>query len=129
MDYRESYKECFGINFPTTMEVHHINGRKDDNSIDNLLLLPRELHNRLHTCNAQMFGNRNEIEEMAKRTYNLACKYGGFAYELMALSEFAETMREVAVWGLLKYLEYRKPSGERIANIDENSTRWITTRG
>lgn len=129
MDYRESYKECFGINFPTTMEVHHINGRRDDNSIDNLLLLPRELHNRLHTCNAQMSGNRNEIEEMAKRTYNLACKYGGFAYELMALSEFAETMREVAVWGLLKYLEYRKPSGERIANIDENSTRWITTRG
>ena len=128
MEYRELYKECFGINFPNTMEVHHINGNRQDNSMSNLLLLPRDLHNRLHTCNAQMAGNRNEIEEMAKRTYNLACKYGGFAYELIALSEFADTLREVAAWGLLKYLEYRKPSGEIIGNIDNDSIKWITTR-
>lgn len=126
MDYRDLYKEHYGIDFPSSMDVHHINGNRQDNSIENLLLLPKGLHNRLHTCNAQMAGNRQDMGDMAIRTYNLACKYGGFAYDLIALTEFAETLLEVSRWGLLRRLEYRKPSGEIIIQIDELSIKWIT---
>jgi hypothetical protein len=129
MDYRKLYKEFYEIEFPTSMEVHHINGDREDNSIHNLLLLPKDTHNKMHYCNGLMDGIDMSVREMAKRAYNLACKYGGQSYDLMAINEFSEVMLECTAWGLLKHLEYRKPSGEKITNIDESAIKWITTRG
>ena len=48
MRYRDYYKKFFEIQFDNSFDVHHINGNRDDNDIDNLLLLPKILHQTLH---------------------------------------------------------------------------------
>lgn len=125
MDYRKLYKDHFGIEFPSTMEVHHINGCREDNTIENLLLLPKELHNKIHYCNGVMEGIDRNVREVARRAYTLGCKYGGQSYDLIAIAEFTVTMRECTAWGLFKHLGYRKQSGEPLTNIDEKSILWI----
>lgn len=125
MDYRKLYKEHFGIDFPAHLQVHHINGNREDNSIENLLLLPKELHNKIHYCNGIMDSIDWSVRDVAKRAYNLGCKYGGQSYDLIAIAEFTMTLREVVAWGLMKQLDYRKPSGEHMDYIDEKSVLWI----
>ena len=48
MKYRNYYKKFFEIQFDNSFDVHHINGNREDNDIDNLLLLPKMLHRKLH---------------------------------------------------------------------------------
>lgn len=53
MNYRKYYAEFYGIKFGPEYHIHHINFNREDNSIGNLILLPAELHNRLHKCRQQ----------------------------------------------------------------------------
>lgn len=47
-NYRLKYKRYYGIEFDKSYEIHHIDFNKQNNDIDNLLLLPKELHNKYH---------------------------------------------------------------------------------
>ena len=128
MDYRQLYKDHYGIDFPSTMEVHHINGCRQDNAIENLLLLPKEVHNKIHYCNGVMEGIDRSVQDIARRAYALGCKYGGQSYDLIAIAEFTMTLRECSSWGLLKHLDYRNPWGEKMEYINEDSALWIMRR-
>lgn len=48
MDYRKKYKDCFKIQFGKEYDIHHIDFNHENNDIENLLLLPNDLHQRLH---------------------------------------------------------------------------------
>ena len=48
MDYRQFYKERYKIEFGSDYDIHHIDLNHKNNSIDNLILLPKELHKELH---------------------------------------------------------------------------------
>lgn len=48
MKYRQLYKKYYGIEFGADYEVHHIDMNHSNNSINNLILLPKELHRKLH---------------------------------------------------------------------------------
>ncbi len=48
MDYRKKYKDYFKIQFGKEYDIHHIDFNHKNNDIDNLLLLPKDLHRRLH---------------------------------------------------------------------------------
>lgn len=50
MNYRKLYEKHYGIKIPPEYDVHHIDFDHHNNDINNLLLLPRELHQRLHKC-------------------------------------------------------------------------------
>ena len=44
-NYRKFYAEYYGIKWdPKKFQVHHIDGDRSNNSIENLVLLPTELH-------------------------------------------------------------------------------------
>lgn len=48
-DYRKKYKRHYGIDFDRTYVVHHIDEDRENNDINNLLLLPSALHSKYHT--------------------------------------------------------------------------------
>lgn len=50
MNYRRLYERHYGIKIPPEYDVHHIDFNRANNSIENLLLIPKELHQRLHHC-------------------------------------------------------------------------------
>lgn len=47
-NYREKYKRYYGIEFGKEFEVHHMDFDRENDDISNLLLLPKELHQRYH---------------------------------------------------------------------------------
>ena len=49
VNYNRIYKQHFNIEFDSSFVVHHIDGNHENNSIENLLLLPRVLHSRYHS--------------------------------------------------------------------------------
>lgn len=48
MNYRKKYKDYFKIHFGSEYDIHHIDFNHENNDIDNLLLLPKKLHRKLH---------------------------------------------------------------------------------
>lgn len=47
-NYRQYYKEYYGIEFGEDYSVHHIDMNRDNNDISNLLLIPKEVHENFH---------------------------------------------------------------------------------
>lgn len=48
IDYRKLYKEKLNIEFDNSYEIHHLDLNHQNNSFDNLLLLPKSLHQEYH---------------------------------------------------------------------------------
>ena len=48
VNYRKLYAEHFNIKIPNHYDIHHIDRDRENNQIDNLLLLPKDLHSRYH---------------------------------------------------------------------------------
>lgn len=48
MEHIKVFEEATGIRVPKNCDVHHINGNKQDNSINNLCLLTHGAHTALH---------------------------------------------------------------------------------
>ena len=48
MDYRKKYKDYFKIQIGKGYDIHHIDFNHENNDIENLLLLPNDLHQILH---------------------------------------------------------------------------------
>lgn len=52
MNYRKLYEKHYGIKIPPEYDIHHIDGNRGNNAIDNLVLLPKHTHATLHLiCN------------------------------------------------------------------------------
>lgn len=48
-DYRKIYADYFGIKWDRSMfEVHHLDRNRENNDINNLVLLPKKLHKEYH---------------------------------------------------------------------------------
>ena len=48
MNYRRLYEKHYGIKIPPEYDVHHIDFNRENNSISNLIVLPKSLHHKLH---------------------------------------------------------------------------------
>lgn len=48
MNYRRLYEDMTGEKIPKGYEIHHIDFNKKNNDIDNLVMLPKKLHRKLH---------------------------------------------------------------------------------
>lgn len=49
MNYRKFYKTALGVELSSSFDIHHIDFDKSNNAINNLVALPRILHQNYHT--------------------------------------------------------------------------------
>ncbi len=122
-DYRRLYAETFGIEWDREKyEVHHIDGNRENNMIDNLILLPKDLHRKIHSV---MMGNGSStpgfsltVEEAVQ---NFMHSYlNGYSYWdiEIAIPAIIDVVRECQPFAFLKRMCYYKPGGEKIIRIE-----------
>lgn len=79
MNYRRLYENHYGITIPPEYDIHHIDFNRENNEIENLLLIPKELHKRLHSVrntscvNLDRFFDFQGIQEQRPMDYERRC--------------------------------------------------------
>lgn len=104
VDYRQLYKDYYGIDFDDSMVVHHIDFDRTNNNIDNLLLMPRELHAKYH-WNVSALGGAGTgiINGDARITGNLCSEASRFRGLADALDEMMDWMRTKMQMDMMKF--------------------------
>lgn len=118
-NYRQYYKDYFGIEFGSEMAVHHIDFDRSNNDIGNLLLIPKELHAKYHMRISQLGGAHSGMIDPDMRI----C---GNTYRTSALRGLAEVFDEVMDWLQIKNTMMRmKYSGVKWSEI--TGTKEVTS--
>lgn len=101
MHYRIKYKKHFGIEFDENFEVHHIDLDRKNNDIDNLVLLPKELHEQYHSIinSISVCPEKPKADGIIDLRLNnaLVTEYGAKSFELLP-----EVMAKCQRWYRLK---------------------------
>jgi hypothetical protein len=98
MDYRKKYKDYFKIQFGKEYDIHHIDFNHKNNDIENLLLLPKDLHQRLHKVkiNYGPFLDR-QINVFSDIDSQLLC-----SIMAEAMLEISKIYDELQIWASMK---------------------------
>ena len=91
VDYRQLYKDYYGIEFGEDMAVHHIDFDRSNNDVSNLLLLPERLHAKYHFHITQLGGKGTGY-------INSDMRIDDNVYRIMALKGLADALEEIAQW-------------------------------
>lgn len=99
VDYRQLYKDYYGITFGQDMVVHHIDFDRSNNDISNLLLLPNRLHAKYHFVLSMLVGLDKKAafsDEMMLTSPNVAVHYCQW------LRKMADVLEEISPWMQMK---------------------------
>lgn len=98
---REIYADYFKIQVKEGYHIHHIDFNPENNDIENLLLLPDDLHRRLHKV-------KNEYSALIEGQTNLFSDIKGeISCGIMSLAthEIARIYDEIVIWVQIKKFE------------------------
>jgi hypothetical protein len=95
-DYRKKYKRYYGIEFGSDYAIHHLDFDRTNNSIENLLLLPSELHTRYHYYLQALNMRDWKSGELIIKTR--IDEHGWEYYSDETLLSFLQTMKECEMW-------------------------------
>lgn len=98
MNYREKYKQHYGIDFGPEYEVHHLDLNHQNDDIENLLLLPRKLHHQYHFALARLPMANGRLDVDVKIRGILDGGQAMNAYILSALSDFVDVYYKCQDW-------------------------------
>jgi hypothetical protein len=98
MNYREKYKQHYGIEFGPEYEVHHIDLNHQNDDIKNLLLLPRRLHHQYHFALARMPMEDGKLNLDVQIRGTIDCGSGADSYVLYALNDFVQVYTQCQDW-------------------------------
>lgn len=103
MDYRKKYKDFFKIQFGKQYDIHHIDFNHENNNIENLLLLPKDLHKRLHKAKTD-YGAfiDNEQNVFSDINNQVSCSILS-----KALHETSKIYEELQIWVSMKENEQK----------------------
>ena len=95
-NYRQLYKNRYGIDFGAEMAVHHIDFDRSNNDIDNLLLMPKGLLAKYNFCLNALGAKAGVL--------NLDCKIAleGNGYERAMLRNLVDALDEIDKWRIEK---------------------------
>ena len=91
VDYRQLYKDYYGIDFGDDMVVHHIDFDRSNNNIGNLLLMPKELHAKYHWHITSLGG-------AGTGKINSNMLINGDTYKISSLRGLADALDEIMEW-------------------------------
>ena len=105
MDYRRKYKTYFKIQFGKEYDIHHIDFNHENNDIDNLLLLPKDLHQRLHKVkiNYCPFFDKQQMNVFSDIKGQLGC-----SIMAEAMLEISKIYDELQIWVSMKEEEQKE---------------------
>ena len=100
VDYRQLYKDYYGIEFDRNMVVHHIDFDRSNNNIDNLILLPNRVHAKYHCALQMLIGldMSNALNEELKLTGPMVPMHYSQWLRIMA-----DALDETLPWIKMKY--------------------------
>ena len=86
-DYREKFKRYYGLEFSKDYHIHHIDLNHSNNDIDNLMIVPKELHEVYHEClvNVQMLTEGKGTSRLFEFDVKPRCKTYRQYFELSKL--------------------------------------------
>lgn len=90
-NYRTKYKRYYGIDFGKEYAIHHIDGNRSNNDINNLVLLPTKLHSKYHF-------QKQIVESQPLPTQISGNGLLGQSYYMNCLDSFLETLKECNKW-------------------------------
>lgn len=96
-NYRAYYKKYYDIDFDKDFAIHHIDFDRNNNDMDNLLLLPRGLHGKYHMCLAGCGDVNHKISGIIGDVSG---------YSLTSLKNFSSTLIEIDKWVKWKKYNY-----------------------
>lgn len=114
-NYRKIYAKHYGIVISPEYAVHHIDGNRENNDIENLLLLPLKLHSKYHFY-------KNIIDCWDKDT-SLGKLYPS-TYTLEAIKKFSEACEECFHYCKIKNLLDMGASPESVGLIGTEEPEW-----
>lgn len=100
MNYRKLYAKHYGIKIPPEYDIHHIDFDRNNNNIENLLLLPKKLHRKLHHVRNTSCVNLDRFFDFqgiaAQRPMD---------YERRCINAALDVYDELQIWSCRKYCE------------------------
>lgn len=122
-NYRKFYAEYYGIKWdPKKFQIHHIDGDHSNNSIENLVLLPTELHQLFHKTPARDYSFDNEPAETfnkCRARFEEAVFNGGNDWLFgVELPRYLDMMKEMVFWGFIKSRNYLECDSTPITKIE-----------
>ena len=115
MNYRDLYAKHYGIKIPPNYEIHHIDGNRGHNEIANLILLPKDVHETLHSvCNAF----RSGID--GKMLMKIAMNPQQLSWYGIYFKSLADILPDLIRWTTTKELEDIAISNGRINKFDNS---------
>lgn len=106
--YRKFYKHYYQIDFASEIEIHHIDFNRNNNSISNLVALPKELHNKYHRIVCALC----DVNDLKNKSIDIKLSNTNITdYNYKAFSELPYVILECQKWLCLKrnnylYIEY-----------------------
>ena len=86
--YRKFYEKKLNIKIPKGYEIHHIDENRKNNQINNLVMLPKELHKKYHNIKEQIQGITFEFNYKLMRLGEPGIGINN--YQICILNEFLE---------------------------------------
>lgn len=98
IDYRTKFKKHYGIDFSDEYDVHHIDLNHDNDDIDNLMILPKELHSQYHICvlTTAFLGAGGSARTIDCKIHGNAAN--SFSYGLDQMRRLLDILYECSIW-------------------------------
>lgn len=94
-NYRKIYEKHYGFKVPHGFDIHHIDGKRSNNDISNLLMLPHDLHMKYHNI-------ISEYKRLQKSGAFDGCLKHYNQYNISVLIDIGKVLEQCQIWMLKK---------------------------
>jgi len=111
-NYRKKYLEYFDLEDNKAFQIHHIDLDRNNNSLNNLVLLPKELHRNIHNNFQNIYGRDKKSFTVSLDDICTIVCCGEYIKELV------EDLQAMHCWCQYRDINYLNHTGQYQINIE-----------